>query len=189
MAKKKELDKDIIIHDNMSFVKYIYHDDIIHKINDISTSINFYYKDKNPIILGVLNGSVYFMMDLLKCLDFPYEIDFVDIKSYRGMERSDIDFKHKDFSKYKDRDILVVEDIIDSGNTLSYLINHLNDNNVKNIRIVSLLKKKIEYENIFKYKIDWFGFEIKNKYVIGYGLDINNLFRFLKDIYILDEKK
>ena len=123
------------------------------------------------------------MMDLLKEIDFDYEIDFSKINSYCGMNQRDIKSDIIDFDKYKNRDVIIVEDIIDSGNTINFLYDETIKHNPDSCTIVTLLKKE-KVKNFDKDKIDYFCFEIKNKFVIGYGLDINNLFRNLKDIYI-----
>jgi len=174
---------DSIKHKEHTFEKYITNSDILKKINELANEMNNDYKFKNPIFLGVLNGSIYFMMDLLKMIDFDYEIDFVKIKSYSGVTQGKLSFKYIDFNKFKDRNVIIVEDIIDSGRTIKLLYKKIFEFNPQSCQIITLLKKE-SIKHFDNRKIDHFCFEIKNKYVIGYGLDINNLFRNLKDIYI-----
>ena len=102
------------------------------------------------------------------------------------MKRGKIIFEVFDFNLLVNEDVLIVEDIIDSGKTLKFLLKEIENYNIKSLSIVTLLKKN-SINKINKEAIDWYGFEINDKYVIGYGLDINNLFRDLKDIYIKDE--
>jgi len=182
---------DNIKYKNYIFKKYISHEEIISRIKDVSKYINEEYADiatlskEKPIFLGVLTGSIYFMMDMLKFIDFDYEIDFIKIKSYLDMKQKNVVFENMDINNYKNRNVIIIEDIIDSGNTIDLLYNKVMDSNPQKCSIVTLLKKK-KIKNFDEDKIDFYGFEIKNKYVIGYGLDINNLFRNLKDIYIKD---
>ena len=172
-----------INYDKSTFEVYITNQKIENRIREISNELNIDFKDKNPIFIGVLNGCIYFMMDLLKNIEFDYEIDFVKVKSYIGMKQYDISSSLLDFEYLKNKNVIIVEDIIDSGNTINFLYNEIMQNNPKSCTIITLLKKE-KVKNFDKDKINYFGFEIKNKFVIGYGLDINNLFRNLKDIYI-----
>ena len=172
-----------INYDKSTFEVYINNQKIENRIREISNELNIDFKDKNPIFIGVLNGCIYFMMDLLKNIEFDYEIDFVKVKSYIGMKQYDISSSLLDFEYLKNKNVIIVEDIIDSGNTINFLYNEIMKNNPKSCTVITLLKKE-KVKNFDKDKINYFGFEIKNKFVIGYGLDINNLFRNLKDIYI-----
>ena len=145
------------------------------------------YEGKKPIFIGILNGCYVFMADLLREVELDVEVDFVKIRSYEGDSSTGTIKFRKDISADIDgRDVIIVEDIIDSGKTIEFIIKKLENINIKSFTVITLLKKN----NINKIKnkvIDWYGFNIKDKYVIGYGLDINNLFRELKDIYIKDE--
>ncbi len=172
-----------INYDKSTFEVYINNQKIENRIREISNELNIDFKDKNPIFIGVLNGCIYFMMDLLKNIEFDYEIDFVKVKSYIGMKQYDISSSLLDFEYLKNKNVIIVEDIIDSGNTINFLYNEIMKNDPKSCTVITLLKKE-KVKNFDKDKINYFGFEIKNKFVIGYGLDINNLFRNLKDIYI-----
>ena len=172
-----------INYDKSTFEVYINNQKIENRIREISNELNIDFKDKNPIFIGVLNGCIYFMMDLLKNIEFDYEIDFVKVKSYIGMKQYDISSSLLDFEYLKNKNVIIVEDIIDSGNTINFLYNEIMKSDPKSCTVITLLKKE-KVKNFDKDKINYFGFEIKNKFVIGYGLDINNLFRNLKDIYI-----
>lgn len=185
----KDLNKNNIIQiDGMSFKKYISSDRIDARINDLAKELNSYYENKEPIIVGVLNGSIYFMIDLIKKLNFKYQIDFIKASSYKGTKRMNLASDILEKNKYEDKDVLIVEDIIDSGNTMNKIYNDLIDCNIKNFKVITLLDKQIKSRNIL-FTINWSGFNIIDKYVIGFGLDYNNLFRYLKDIYIENEKK
>ena len=178
---------DKIIIDDLIFEKYILENDVYKRNVELSKELNDFYKDKNPLVIGVLNGCIYFMMDILNLCDFDYSVDFIRAKSYRGMESAKLNIEYfSDKKLIKDKYILIVEDIIDSGKTISNIYKKLSTCKPKNIKIISLLSK---VESVDEIDIDWCGFKIENKYVIGYGLDYNNLFRNLKDIYKLNEEE
>ena len=115
-------------------------------------------------------------------LDFKNNIEYVDISSYKGKKRVEIKSLPFDIN-IQNQNILIIDDICDTGNTLSYVTDLINKNNPKSVRTSVLLKKKIK-NSIFK--PDDYLFLIPNKFVVGYGLDFNNKYRFLKEIYTLD---
>ena len=179
--------KDKIEIDGLVFNKYIKENDIKRKIFSLSGELNKYYLNKNPLIIGILNGCIYFMMDLLKSVDFSYEIDFIKAKSYKGMKSDNLNIDFSiDSIDIKEKYILIVEDVIDSGKTITHIYDHIKSLNPKDIKIISLLTKVDKVDN--RLSINWHGFKIGNNYVIGYGLDYNNLFRNLRDIYKVNEK-
>ena len=185
----KNIDKNNVIkHDGMIFKEYISSDKINARINDLAKELNIYYEDKEPILVGVLNGSIYFMMDIIKKLNFKYQIDFIKASSYKGTERMNLSTDLLLKEKYKYKDILIIEDIIDTGNTMNKIYKDMHECDISEFRVISLLNKQNKLRKIL-FTINWIGFNIIDKYVIGYGLDYNNLFRYLKDIYIEDEKK
>jgi hypoxanthine phosphoribosyltransferase len=106
-----------IKYKNHNFKKYLSENDIFERINELAEILNKSYKGINPIIVGVLNGCVFFMMDLLKKCNFDYEISFISAKSYKGNKRGKLSVEEVDES-FRDRDIIIVEDIIDSGHTI-----------------------------------------------------------------------
>ena len=178
---------DKIIIDDLMFEKYILKNEINDRNIVLSKELNDFYKNKNPLIIGVLNGCIYFMMDILDLCNFDYSVDFIRAKSYKGMESTKLNIEYfSDKKLIKDKYILIVEDIIDSGKTISNIHKKLILCQPKDIKIISLLSK---VDTVDEIAIDWCGFKIENKYVIGYGLDYNNLFRNLKDIYKLNEKE
>ena len=167
-----------------NFTKHLTENNISERIKEIAEILNKSYKGKNPIIVGVLNGCVFFMMDLLKKCNFDYEISFISAKSYKGSKRGKLSVEEIDES-FHYRDIILVEDIIDSGETIKEIYSRFSDMNPVSIKVITLLHKNIA-TNIEM--IDCLtAFDIENKFVIGYGLDYNNLFRNLKDIYIDNE--
>ena len=141
-------------------------------------------KNENSLFIIVLKGSFLFASDLLKALSFDAEITFMQIKSYQGTQSSG---EIKDIMgvpmNLKDRTIVIIEDIVDTGNTLEYLYNRLSKANPKKIHIASLLLKPDVYSK--EIPIDFVGKEIPNHFVVGYGLDYEELGRTLPQIYKL----
>ena len=176
---------NVIKYEKMLFSKYIEQKEIKKSILSISDKLNHEYKNKNLQIIGLLDGCVQTLNELTKHLKINYCIYNIKVSSYEGINRGKILFK--DYVKFdqinaKD-DILIVDDIVDSGNTIKSVRKLINDSiSNDNIKIYSLLTKK---ETL--HLCDWYSFIIPDKYVIGFGMDINNLFRDLNDIYIMKE--
>lgn len=149
----------------------------------LGVQINVDYEGKKPILLGVLNGSFIFMADLIKEIDLACEISFVQVSSYKG-DQSTGEVKEVIglSTPLKDRDVLIVEDIIDSGQTLAYLIQKLKAEQPASLRVCSLLYKPKALQVEIP-ELTYVGFEITNEFVVGYGLDYDGLGRNLKDIY------
>ena len=170
----------IIQYKNVTFEKYISNTDIKKQIKRISNEINLYYKNDSVIFIGILNGCFYFMHELLKSLKIEYTYKFLKVASYKGMKSLDICYDlNISNSSLQNKNILIIEDIIDTGKTVNFLKKYFQDKNVNEFKIVSLLVKEHNYA-----LCDWFGFKINDKFVIGYGLDIDGKFRNLKYIYI-----
>ncbi len=146
------------------------------------------YKDKYPIVVGLLKGCIPFMSDLIKHLDFHLEMGFMDVSSYHGGTESTVDVKiEKDLSMpVKDRHILIAEDIVDSGRTLNAVINLLRSRGAKSIEVVTMLDKpegrKIDY------KPKYIGVSIPKVFVVGYGLDYQERYRNVPYVGILKPK-
>ena len=164
---------------------YISASQISAKVKEIASEINSEYKDKTPIFIGVLNGAFMFLSDLLREISIDCEVDFLKLSSYGDMQISSGDIKMlKELNcQVKGRDIIVVEDIIDSGLSIKYMKTLIEKENPKSLKIAALLFKK-EVSNL-DFKIDYTGFEIDNKFVVGYGLDYAQKYRNLKDICVL----
>jgi len=154
------------------------------EVQRLGLAISNDFRDKNPILVGVLNGSFLFVADLVRTLDTECEIDFLKIGSYGDhMESSGTIRLDKDVSaNLEGRHVIVVEDIIDSGLSVTFIRNHLLKTNPASLRFATLLLKKEKAK--VNFPIDYVGFEIGNDFVIGYGLDYAQRFRHLKDIYV-----
>lgn len=161
---------------------------ILNIVQRISSEIDAYYKgrDSRLLLLGILKGSVVFMGDLMKNITVPVEIDFMKVSSYgsgttsKGSINIILDLCRKDLS---DTDILIVEDIIDSGKTLSYLVDYLKLKGAKSVRTCTMLDKPDRREVDFN--ADWVGTVIPNEFVVGYGLDYDEQYRALPFIGVL----
>jgi len=160
-------------------------DKIKNRVKELGREIRNDYKGKQVVLICVLKGSVFFMTDLARELDeTTTEIDFMQISSYKGTESTGkINLINDITSDLKGKNAIVVEDIIDTGLTLDFLINHINSKKPESLKICSFLNK-----NKINYKIDYTGFEIPNEFVIGYGLDFDGKYRNLPNISIFKQK-
>ncbi len=154
-------------------------------VTEIAKKINQDYKDKNvPLFISVLNGSFMFTADLLKQIDFNCEITFLKLSSYKGTSTTGSVKQLIGINeKISGRDIIVLEDIVDTGITLEEIVRELDKFGAASIKIVTLLFKPEAYKKDIE--IDYVGKKIPNDFIIGYGLDYDGLGRNLPDIYTL----
>lgn len=160
-------------------------EDIDRVCREIGGQLTEEYEGKFPLVVGVLKGAMPFMADLIKRIDTHLEVDFMDVSSYGSGMRSSGEVKIvKDLdTKVEGRDLLIIEDIIDSGLTLSYLVDLFKYRKANSVKIVTLLDKPANRSA--KIKADIVGFEVPDKFVVGYGLDYNQKYRNLPYIGIL----
>ncbi|MFQ5445456.1 MAG: hypoxanthine phosphoribosyltransferase [Saprospiraceae bacterium] len=175
--------KTIAAHD-LTFEPFIESPEIARRVEEMGRQITGKYKGQRPLFLSVLNGAFVFAADLLRAIDLECELAFVRLASYEGTGSSgkirtvlglDIPIK--------DRHVIVVEDIVDSGRTLHHFMDYLQKMEPASMALATLLFKPDALK--FPVKIDYLGFEIPDKFVVGYGLDHDGLCRNLKDIYQL----
>ena len=154
-------------------------------IAEMAAKINNDYTDKNvPLFISILNGSFMFTADLLKHISFNCEITFLKLSSYQGTSTTGTVKQLIGVNeKIADRDIVVLEDIVDTGITLEQIIEQLKIYNPSSVKVASLLFKPAAYQKSIN--IDYVGMEIPNDFIIGYGLDYDGLGRNLADIYTL----
>ena len=146
------------------------------------------YEGKRPLLVGLLTGCVPFMAELIKHITCEVEMDFIDVSSYEGVNTTGNVRVEKDITQdLKDRDIILIEDIIDTGITVAYFINLLKQRKVKSIEIAALLNKPGR-RLVKDLEIKYLGVEIPNEFVVGFGLDYNGLYRNLPYVGVLDEK-
>ncbi len=156
-------------------------EDIRKRIKEIGREINNDYKNKNPILIGVLKGAFVFLADLLRELEITVEIDFLSISSYEGTKSSGVVRITQDLSlNIEDRDIILIEDIVDSGRTINYIINNLRTRGPRSIAVCTLLNKRDV--RIIDVPITYAGFNIPRVFVVGYGLDYDKKYRNLRYI-------
>ena len=161
--------------------------EIKERVKTLGKKITKDYEGKRPIFIGILNGCYVFMADLLREVELDVEVDFVKIRSYEGDSSSGTIKFRKDISADIDgRDIIIVEDIIDSGFTINFLVNRLRNSGPKTVAVASILFKK-EVAKL-DFEVDYIGFEIPPEFVVGYGLDYDEKYRHLKDVMVLESK-
>lgn len=160
-------------------------EDIKKKCEELGAQLTKEYEGKFPLVIGVLKGATLFMADIARHINTHVELDFMDVSSYGGGVRSSGEVKIvKDLNaKVEGRDLLIIEDIIDSGLTLSYLVDLFKYRKAKSVKIVTLLDKPTG--RTAKIKADVVGFEVPDAFVVGYGLDYNERYRNLSYIGIL----
>jgi hypoxanthine phosphoribosyltransferase len=170
---------------DLEFELLIAEHEINQKVRTLAEGINSDYADKTPVFLPILNGSFMFSADLLKVISIPCRISFVKISSYSGTSSTGqiktlIGLEESLFNQ----DIIIVEDIVDTGLTLQRLVEELRGLGTKSVEVISLLRKKTAREK--EISVKYVGFEIENEFVVGYGLDYDGLGRNLIDIYKTD---
>ena len=173
-----------MLHPDIEEVLYS-EEEISAVVKDLGAQLTKEYEGKNPLVIGVLKGAVMFMTDLSRAMDCDLELDFMDVSSYGvGMESSGDVKILKDLDTTVDgRDLLIVEDIIDTGRTLSYLIEIFKYRKAKSIKVVTLMDKK--ERRVVDLEADYIGINVPNEFVVGYGLDFNEKYRNLPYIGIL----
>ena len=170
---------------NTELSMYLSKNDINNRLKEMANQLSEKYCDECPVIIGILNGSFVFMADLIRKIDFECEIDFMKVNSYVGKETSGKVQLEKDINiNIDNRRVIIVEDIIDSGLTMDYLHKHISAYNPKDITIVTLLSKNNNHT--LNFNIDIVGFEITSEFVVGYGLDLDQRFRQLDSLYMLE---
>lgn len=171
----------IKVHDK-EFIPYLSSDEIEQQVKRVAGEINRDYAGKKPLFIAILNGAFIFAADLFKYLEMDVEICFIKLASYKGVRSTGkvITAIGLDAEIYG-RDVIIVEDIVDTGKTLTQFLPQLEHQHPASLKIVSLLHKPSA--SMFPVQIDYLGFTIPDKFVIGYGLDYDGLGRNIKEIY------
>ncbi len=174
----------VVSIDNLDFEVYIHHQEIQNKIFTLAKSIEEKYEALNPIFLVVMNGAFIFAADLLREIHFPSETAFLRIKSYEGTHSTGVvNLSLPQHADITGRHVIIIEDIVDTGNSMEALLPELRKHHPVSIAVASLLFKPEALEHDIV--VDFPGFVIPKYFVIGYGLDYNEKGRNLKDIYKL----
>ncbi|RYE54640.1 MAG: hypoxanthine phosphoribosyltransferase [Sphingobacteriales bacterium] len=169
--------------EDREFEILIENDNICKRTRLIGIQINLDYENRCPVFIGVLNGSFIFMGDLLKEITISCEVAFIKVASYSGTESNGI--VKEIFGLPEDlhnRDIIIVEDIVDTGLTLRHILKQINKQKPASVKVCSLLLKPAALKEPME-ELEYIGFELANDFVVGYGLDYNGLGRNLNDIY------
>ena len=156
------------------------------RINQLGQVLTQEYRDKNPVILGVMKGVVVFYADMIRRINVPCQLDFMWVSSYEGTDTTGEVIVKRDISTdIRDRHVLILEDIYDTGNTLSFVHTHLMAKHPASIKICTLLDKPSRRKPGITLQADYVGFTIPNAFVVGYGLDYNEYYRNLPYIGVL----
>ena len=173
---------------NLKLDLYLREIELSERVQELGEEISKKFTGTDPLMISVLSGAFIFTSDLIRNIDIPHELSFTQVKSYQGTTPGpDIEFPMGINGDIKDRDVILVEDIVDSGRTLNFLMEKVNGKNPKSVSVVSLLWKPNKYA--YDHKIDFVGFSIPDIFVVGYGMDYNGYGRNLKDIHILNHNK
>ena len=179
------MEKKIKLQDKV-FKVMIPAEEIDKAVERVAEKLNERSECHTPVFLGVLSGSFLFLSDLVRKTTFDSQLAFVKISSYEGTESTG-NVKQQfgvDFD-IEGRDIIIVEDIVETGHSMNYLLDHLRRKNPASISICTLFFKPEKF--LYEYPIDYTALSIGNEFIVGYGLDYNQLGRNLKDIYVIDE--
>lgn len=162
-------------------------EEINNKIEKLANEINRTYQGKEVLIIGILKGAFIFMADLVRKLDLKTEIDFVELSSYGPKKESSGEVKMVKGlnTEIRNKDLLIVEDIIDTGTTMAYFLDYLKEKDPKSIKLCALTDKPARRK--VEISIDFLGFTVPNKFIVGYGIDYHQNYRNLSEIYYVEE--
>ncbi len=178
---------DYVTINGESFRIYLTYEEIQERIKQLGKQISRDYQDKKPIFIGVLNGAYIFLADLMRHVSIPCEVDFLKLSSYgdEKVSSGDVQSLKEIDAEIKNRHVILVEDIVDTGLSMKYLIEKLIKKNPQSLTVITLLHKYQATK--YDVQIDYTGFKIPNLFVLGYGLDYAQEGRNLAQIYILQE--
>ncbi len=158
-------------------------------VNRLAGEISKDYWDKHPLLIAVLKGSFVFLADLIRCLDLPLEVEFVRLSSYGSGKESSGRVKMVQCPniEVKGRHVLVVEDIVDTGLTTGFLLDYLHQKEPSSIKVCALTSKPLRRQ--LPLTIDYLGFTVPDKFIVGYGIDCDEKYRNLPDICFIEEEQ
>ncbi len=178
---------DLITVNDKQFKPYLSVHQIDEQVKRLAKEINNDYAGKRPLFIGILNGSFMFASDLFKEVTIDAEISFIKLASYKGTKSTGLVITSIGLDEaLKDRHVIIVEDIVDTGKTLNEFLPQLVDQRPASLKIAALLHKPDALKHPLK--IDYLGFNVPDKFLLGYGLDFDGLGRNLKEIYQLVEE-
>jgi hypoxanthine phosphoribosyltransferase len=171
----------------MSLEIVLSHEDIINKVKEIADNLDREYKGKNPLVIGIMKGSLYFLADLTQNMTIPVEIDLMCLSSYGNSKKSGAVKIVKDLDMdITNRHVIVLEDIIDTGKTLEFLKHYFLEKDAASVKTISIFEKPSS--SIINFTADLVGFKLPDEFLVGYGLDYAQKYRNLKDVCILGEE-
>jgi hypoxanthine phosphoribosyltransferase len=156
---------------------------IQHRVAELAGLIAFDYRDRPVTIVGVLTGSLMFLADFVRRLDTPLRIGLIQASSYRGVTSGQLTIGAELLADVRGRHVLLLDDVLDSGQTLAHLVKHLQDQGALSVKVGVLLRK--QGRQVHAVAVDFVGFEIPDEFVVGYGLDFNDEYRQLPYIAVL----
>jgi hypoxanthine phosphoribosyltransferase len=162
--------------------------EISEAVHRLAREIKAEYADKNPVIVGVLKGVFVFAADLIRLLDFPLEIEFVVLSSYgpgRKVSSGEVRMVKPPHISLKNRHVLVLEDIIDEGRTIDFFLHYLERKSPASVRVCAMFNKPSKRK--IAVKVDYFGLTVPDAFLVGYGLDFDEKYRYLPALYKLEE--
>ncbi len=162
-------------------------EEIRDKVSKLADAISEDYRGREIVLIGVLKGAFIFMADLIRCLKIPCVVDFIRVASYgSGSVSSGQVVIRKDIeTDIKGKDVLIVEDIIDTGITLHFLVETLKERKPRSLKVCAFLDKRARRK--VKFEADYVGFTMEDGFVVGYGLDFNEMSRFHPEVYVVEE--
>jgi hypoxanthine phosphoribosyltransferase len=162
-------------------------DEIAEAVAKLAWEIKRDYQGKQPLLIGILKGSFVFMADLIRQIDLPLEVEFIKLSSYGSARESSgkVRLVQGLQTHIKDRDVLIVEDIVDTGITTSFLLEYLRKKKPASLKLCALTDKPSRHR--VPVSIDYLGFTVPDKFIVGYGIDCDEKFRYLPHIYALED--
>lgn len=168
--------------------KILFHEStILSRLDELAHEITVDYQGKDLTVIAILNGSFIFMADLLRRVPLPLQVDCLSVSSYHGTKTSGtVNFRQSQLADFRDRHVLILDDILDSGHTLHAIRESLSSGGALSIRTCVLLRKRVE--RVQEIHADYVAFDIPNEFVVGYGLDYNENYRNLPFVGVLTDE-
>ena len=161
---------------------------ISRRVAELAEEISRDYRGREPVLIGVLKGAFIFMADLIRCLKVPCVIDFVRVASYGSGSTSsgNVIIKKDIETDITGKDVLIIEDIVDTGITMRFLVERLKEKNPRSLKVCAFIDKRARRE--VEFEADYVGFTMEDGFIVGYGLDFDEKSRFHPEVYVVDEQ-